>query len=882
MIFSLLSLNSLSQTGSIEGKIIGSESGEPLVGATVKIKNTSLGAISGKDGFFKIDNVPAGNYVLLISYIGFENGTKEVLLKGEGTIFVEIKLVEKGVYSKSISVVASRAKFRETPVAFTDIPKTSLETKLGSRDLPLILNETPGVYATQAGGGAGDSRINIRGFDQRNINVMINGVPVNDMENGWVYWSNWDGLGDVTSSIQIQRGLGAGKMANPSVGGTMNIITDPSKQQAGAKFKQEIGNDGFLKTTIVGHSGDLGGFAVSAAGVRKSGDGVIDKTWTDAWAYYLGLKWNATQEHQFEFYLIGAPQQHGQRSYQQPIAYYDGEYAKDNGVPDSIANKGQNLGIVYNPNWGLINWGSKKTKDYYNGSEHDPRFDNVLMERENYYHKPQMNLNWYWQISPDFSLTNVFYLSTGIGGGSGSAGKFYYNEKGNVNFDTIYAINTSTVNQTYDPTLKQSKAILRNSVNQHFWVGWLGTADSKLTENIRFQGGLDVRYYEGQHWTEIRNLIGGDYYIDQSDKTLDYTANPKLAMKKTGDKISYHNDGLVNWIGGFAQAEYKDNDITAYVNLSLSQTGYKRIDYFRTDTMPNGRETDWANFIGYTFKTGANYNINSNFNIYLNAGYYSRAPLFRNVYYFDNSKYDNITNEKVLAVEGGAGYWSEQLVSNLNLYYTEWNDRSWYLSSYITDGQGNRVYFNYNLPGINAVHIGTELDFSYKPLNYLAINGAISLGDWKWANDVEASYSPEGQDTVFKTKLYADGLKVGDAAQKTFSIGVTVFAWDESSVNFTYKFFTDNYANFDPATRTDPNDKAQPWKIPDYGQLDAHLFVKIPIELPVDVILFGHVFNLLDTKFITDATDGKSHDAATAKVFFGYPMTFNLGVQINY
>ena len=36
---------------------------------------------------------------------------------------------------------------------------------------------------------------------------MINGVPQNDMENGWVYWSNWDGVGDGTSSIQVQRGL---------------------------------------------------------------------------------------------------------------------------------------------------------------------------------------------------------------------------------------------------------------------------------------------------------------------------------------------------------------------------------------------------------------------------------------------------------------------------------------------------------------------------------------------------------------------------------------------------------------------------------------------------------------------------------------------------
>ena len=93
-------------------------------------------------------------------------------------------------------------------------------------NLPIILNSKPGVHATQQGGGDGDSRISIRGFDQRNIGVMIDGVPVNDMENGAVYWSNWFGLDAITEQIQIQRGLGATKLAMPSVGGTMNIITD--------------------------------------------------------------------------------------------------------------------------------------------------------------------------------------------------------------------------------------------------------------------------------------------------------------------------------------------------------------------------------------------------------------------------------------------------------------------------------------------------------------------------------------------------------------------------------------------------------------------------------------------------------------------------------
>ena len=119
---------------------------------------------------------------------------------------------------------------------------------------------------------------------------MINGVPQNDMENGWVYWSNWDCVGDAAASIQMQRGLSAVNLAAPSVGGTMNIITDPTAHSRGGKFKQEVGAGGFLKTTVNLNTGLIGDkMAFSTTLVRKTGDGVIDKTWTDAWAYYCLL-----------------------------------------------------------------------------------------------------------------------------------------------------------------------------------------------------------------------------------------------------------------------------------------------------------------------------------------------------------------------------------------------------------------------------------------------------------------------------------------------------------------------------------------------------------------------------------------------------------------
>jgi len=157
------------------------------------------------DGFYLIQNVATGTYQLEISYVGYTTYMQSITV-GDTDIRSEIFLKPTVFQGSEITVLADRALPRETPVAFSDVSKQEIQTRLGSRDIPLVLNTTPSVYATAQGGGAGDSRINIRGFDQRNVNVMINGIPINDMENGWVYWSNWDGLGDATNSLQVQRG----------------------------------------------------------------------------------------------------------------------------------------------------------------------------------------------------------------------------------------------------------------------------------------------------------------------------------------------------------------------------------------------------------------------------------------------------------------------------------------------------------------------------------------------------------------------------------------------------------------------------------------------------------------------------------------------------
>ncbi|OQX73155.1 MAG: TonB-dependent receptor, partial [Bacteroidetes bacterium 4484_249] len=279
------------QTG-VKGVIKDSQTNETLIGATILLEGTSIGAATDIDGKFKID-APAGSYKLDITYVGYDKIIIDITIEaGKYKNIGAVKLDANAIGLGGVSIIADRAKERETPVAFSNIDKKDIEEKLGSRDIPMVMNITPSVYATQQGGGAGDARINVRGFNQRNVAIMINGVPINDMENGWVYWSNWDGIADATSSIQMQRGLSAVNLATPSIGGTMNVITAPAEMKAGGSAKFEVGSGNFYKLSLSGNSGLINEkFAVSVSAVRKVGEGVIDKTWTDAWAYYIGASY---------------------------------------------------------------------------------------------------------------------------------------------------------------------------------------------------------------------------------------------------------------------------------------------------------------------------------------------------------------------------------------------------------------------------------------------------------------------------------------------------------------------------------------------------------------------------------------------------------------
>ena len=261
---------------SVSGTVVDSEVGSGLPGASVVVKGTSDGVSTDFNGDFTISAETGAT--LVVSYIGYDS--VEVVVGESGDLgTIELTPGENILSGVTVFGNVSLAKDRETPVAVSTLTTAEIEDRIGNLELPELLNSTPGVYATRQGGAFGDSRINIRGFRQENIAVLINGMPVNDMENGRVYWSNWAGLTDVVSAMQVQRGLGSSPLPISSVGGTINIVTKSTELSKGGKVAVRVGNDGYIKKTLNYNTGVMdGGHALSFVFSRTAGDGIVDFT----------------------------------------------------------------------------------------------------------------------------------------------------------------------------------------------------------------------------------------------------------------------------------------------------------------------------------------------------------------------------------------------------------------------------------------------------------------------------------------------------------------------------------------------------------------------------------------------------------------------------
>lgn len=879
------------QTGSVKGTIKDAESGEPLIGASVVVKGTTKGGIANLSGDFNIKNVPTGTQTLEFSYVGYEDFALEVTVTdGQETLVETINLESTAVGLAAVEIFASVVEDRRTPIAVSAIKSKEIEERHVGASLAEIVNNTPGVYSIQGAGGYGDNEVYIRGFDQSNVAFLVNGIPVNDMENGRMFWSNFAGLNEVTRQLQVQRGLGASKLAISSIGGTVNMITKPAEKSEGGRLEYQFGTGSWNERLRFSyHTGESdNGWAVSFQGSRtRSNAGLIGLSnqdqgtvlpgaYVNGYSYYLAISKKINKQHQLMFWGFGAPLDRG-------TAWI---------VDDLTRDKFNLEGPSVNGAYGI-----------YQGE--------YINARQNKIDKPLMALTHYWDMNANTNLTTSVYASFAnvysTQPRDGESSLFFptrnpgdpeFTSENLIDWDYLAAQNTdpsryvTIQNPGGNPNVPsvsgfESQYYLEARYNNHQWVGAISNF-RKIVGDYNLLAGIDVRHYQGAHFAEVHELFGGDFVVNQSSFGDEYNKLQPNSIARKGDRINYDYDGVINWAAAFVQAERSWNNFDAFATFSYTNSWYQRVGNFWNSrpryNLNSLGESETKYFGTYTFKAGVNYRPTNRHNFFANGGYYTRPPFFRDSYAdarYSSQLRQNLTEEKIAAFEVGYGYRTSAIRANVNAYYTNWQDRTTTGNFENNDAaSGDLEFVPFSLPGLNSLHKGVELDFKYNVLSSLELSGWLSYGDWEWENSVSQQFTDESGNLLDERVYPMEGLPVGTSAQTTAGLGVHF-----SGIRDTYMGARWNYADR-IAVRYNPEDVAD-------GFITSEVIEDTFDPYATTDVYFGRYFDFSDkvggrlsvsvqNVFDQEYTRWASYFFNQTQRAYGFPRTYTIGLSIDF
>ena len=881
----LLPLSLFAQT-TVSGTVSDATNGNALPGANVVVEGTDLGAAADASGNYSIEGVPAGA-TITASMIGYTSSS------ATAAATVNFSLEASAIQLSGLEVLANRVDAKSS-IAYTDLNAEEFDLRLGSRGVPQALSLTPNVYTETNGGGYDDENVAVRGFTDNYTSYLINGIPVNDQENGNLYFSNWSVLADVGTNVQIQRGQSAVNLATPSVGGTINFISGAPSAESGVLLKYMMGGDGYNKMSVKANSGlILGGKGnIVLAFAKRSAEKYAgrDGTYSEALSYYLNGTFTLNDKNRFEFITLGSPQRHGHAFYSSNVQTWDYKYARELGVPDSVATPESEVGREYNTEYNTISseaaalLGKVALADWAPGSgwnfkETDRQYDDAITARHNYFYRPITQLNHYLKVSESLNIITTLLHVGGEGGGSGRYGYFPRTDDGLYrDFSSVIINNAGNpmdslgVALGLPATSSLATAVLRGSRNNHYTYGIMSKGIYQMSGSLKLTAGIDIRTARIEHYRQIYDMLGGDYYYSTSNKN----ESGADLYKKLGDKIAYDFTNDIDWSGFYGQLDYNAGPLNAFAMFGMTTTSFKYHNRFAEGEIKV--ESDQEG--GTQFKAGLSYQLSDDFTVFANAGNTILTPAFDKVIDdYAGLLTENYVNEKASFIDVGTRFslMNGSVGGSVNYYYTIWDDRQIKVS---VDNVTSTDLDGYaNIAGLSETHSGLEYSFAFKPISMLRFDIVGHVSNWEYTENVSAIYRPDElvPDSTEEYKLYISGLKVGGAPQSqlnfiaTADLGAaTLSAEVENSSNY--------YGNFSPTSRTSPGDEdTQAYKAPARTLVNLHAAYALNLGFDLSVNL--SVFNATNAKYLGYVSDSDG-TITGAYVHMGVPTTWSLGLSL--
>jgi iron complex outermembrane receptor protein len=651
--------------------VVTNEDNKPLSGATIKLNPGDFETISNGNGKFVINNVKKGSYNLLVTYLGFEPYKKKIDVNGKTEL--SISLVKNVFQTKEIIVSTTRAT-ENTPTSFSTISTEDIKKRKAVQDIPYLLQITPSVVTTSdAGGGVGYTNFRIRGTDLNRINVTVNDIPLNDAESHGVWFVNMPDFIESTSSIQIQRGVGTSSNGAAAFGASINMQTNTVSTDPYAEINNAFGSFNTMKNTIKAGTGLIDGrFSFDARLSQIQSDGVIDRATSDLKAFYVSGTYHGDKDI-IRFNVFSGHE----------ITYQAWE-----GIPkvkleediDGMQEFADYSGYSNEERENLINSDPRTFNRYL----YDNQVDDYKQDHYQFFYTRNINEN---------LKANIAYHQTN---GFGFYESYRYDKDIEDYNGTILINNNDTISESTD-------LIDRKYLDNIFYGGI-----ASLNINFPFlEGAIGGGWnrYEGDHFGEV---------IWAQNSLASFTPNNRF----------YDNNGVKEDANIYAKANIKVSDnLYTYIDLQ-----YRNINYSIEGYDDDGRDlTQKHRYNFFNPKAGLFFEANKNFSSYLNLAIANREPNRSNLVDADPEKPEP-TAERLYNAELGSKFNFEKWSVNANAYMMYYEDQL-VLTGNIND-VGGAIMENVD----ESYRIGIELSAGFKPIDWLEIQGNLTLSQNKIMN----------------------------------------------------------------------------------------------------------------------------------------------------
>lgn len=704
-----------------------------------------------------------------------------------------------------------------------NIPTVSLDENDGidgsAQNVSSVLSAGRDPFLNAASFKFGAVRFRIRGYDADMFSTYINGIPMENLDNGFTPYGQWGGLNDAFRNRDVSHGMRLTPYAFGDFGGLTYIDTRASYQRNQTSFNYALSNRNYNHRLMFSHSTGLNknGWAFSVNASRRwAEEGYAEGSYYDGWSFFGAVDKRFNDKHLLSFVAFATPTESGRQGASveemYDIAgtkYYNPYWGYQNGRKrnSSIARSFQPVGILSH-DWkitdkmslytaGSFSKGYRSTTglDWYNAA--DPRPD-------------------YYRYLPSYQLDPTFKEELM------AAMKSDVNMR-QINWDNMYMVNRSSWerfdnadgipgNSIYG---RRSHYILEERIIDITKYNFNTIMNAALKPHIDLTAGLTYQYQANNYYKKIEDLLGGDYYVDVNQfAERDFPANNTVNQNdlnrpnrivREGDRVGYDYDIHIRKASAFVQSNVRLRKVDFFAAAEHSYTAFWREGNVRNGLFPNNSygKSKTNHFYNYGVKGGATYKIDGRNYVYANAGYQTRAPFFENAYIAPRTRdllQDNIVNEKISTVEGGYVMNAPTVKIRFNGYYTRFEDGLNVLTFYNDE---YRNFTNYAVSNIDKEHMGIEFGTEVKVYKGLSLNAAASIGRHRYISRQRATVTVDNSAEVLSSNnvIYSNNYYV-PTPQEAYTFGFDYRSPKFWFLNMNVNFFNKMYLDFNPIRRT--------------------------------------------------------------------------------